>query len=243
MPTLAQKVAVLFGSQTYASKITNLFGGSIVSYLPLSEPSGSVAYDIGGRGLNGAYSNVTLAQPGIGDGRTAASFDGSTSLIDWYSAGLAAAFSGTLGGAGIWAKVSAAGVWTDATARYLFNLQVDGNNILSVRKHTVNNTLRFTGLGGGVGNVVDAVLSPTAWFHIGLSWNDTANRIDCYVNGVSVGNTASLGTWAGALAATTTAIGSLNTTPGSVWSGLLAHPLLIAGIAPTAAQWAVVANP
>ena len=76
---------------TYTGKIQAL---GPIAYWPLSEASGTTIVDASGNARNGAYTAVTLGQAGIGDGRTSASFDGSTSFGDLYSASLAGAFNG-----------------------------------------------------------------------------------------------------------------------------------------------------
>ncbi len=40
-----------------------------IAYWPLWEASGSVAFDLAGNALHGAYTGVTLGQVGVGDGR------------------------------------------------------------------------------------------------------------------------------------------------------------------------------
>jgi len=52
-----------------------------IAYWPMDEQSGTVAVDQSGNGRNGAYTAVTLGQPGMGDGRTAASFDASSAKV------------------------------------------------------------------------------------------------------------------------------------------------------------------
>ena len=231
MPTQAQKVAVLFG-RSYADKIRSMFGSSIVSYLPLSEGAGSVAADIGGRGLNGAYTAVTLGAAGIGDGRTAASFDGSTSFVNWYSAGLASAFSGAAGSLLGWFKVSAAGVWSDAVARRLASIQVDGNNMAQIRFNAAANTLAYLyNAGAGANNLSitsTALGGRLGWLFAGITWNKAADRFTAYELGAAVAApTTGLGTWTGAPGATTTMLGALNTSASVPWSGLQAHWALL----------------
>lgn len=212
----------------YSNKLLSLFGSSIVSYLPLWEPSGSVAADISGNGYNGAYTAVTLGQTGIGDGRTAAGFDGSTSFANWYSAGLNSNFNGQLFSVGGWVKVSAAGVWTDATARTVCRLRVDASNDLNIARTSTDNIFRVTYVAGGVSKSVSATISPTGWFHWMVTVTLAGDALKFYINGALIGSPQTgLGTWAGALTSTVCTIGAVSTAPGSVWSGTLAHvPLL-----------------
>jgi hypothetical protein len=221
---------VLFG-QTYQRKILNLFGASMIAYWPLWEPSGSIANDISGNARNGSYTGVTLGQPGIGDGHTCPLFDGAADLVNVYSAGLAGAFSGAAGSLMAWGKVSGAGVWTDGVARYLVRFAVDANNYISLEKRTVNNTLRALYSAGGAAKGGSPAFSGLTWFHFAITWDKNAGadgEVLVFLNGAQSGVTqTTLGVWNGALAATTTVIGALNTTPSSVWSGLLAHVLVL----------------
>lgn len=241
--TTAQKVAVGLFSRPYAAKLQNIFGSSIVSYLPLWDASGSVATDIGGRGLNGAYTAVTLGQTGIGDGRTAASFDGSTSFVNWYSAGLASAFNASEGTLMVWGKVSAAGVWSDTTVRYLSFFRVDGNNQVGLNKSATANRLTAVYAAGGTANLINITTSPTAFFHFGITWSKAADQVIVYLNGAQQGATLTgLGTWVGALPSTGVTVGSQQTTPSNVWSGTLAHAVLL-NRAATAAEFAAATVP
>lgn len=219
-------------SGSYSEKLRRLFGSSIVSYLPLWEPAGAtVAADISGRGYNGAPTAVTFGAAGIGDGSTAASFDGSTSFIDWYSAGLASAFNASEGTLMIWAKVSAAGVWTDTTVRVLGLLSSDGvsQNYIRIIKNSINNQLVFTYRAGNVNKAVTkSSVTTTGWMALGLTWSVSADEVKAYFGGVQEGTTQTgLGTWAGALQSTAALIGALSAVPANVWSGPLAHALLL----------------
>jgi len=221
---------VLFG-QTYQRKILNLFGGSLIACWPLWEPSGSVANDIGGNARNGSYTGVTLGQPGIGDGHTAPSFDGAADFVNVYSAGLAGAFSGVAGSLMAWGKVSEAGVWTDGASRYLVRIAADATNYVTLEKRTVNNTLRTLYSAGGTAKGISPVFSGLNWFHLGITWDKNAGadgQVLTFLNGAQSGATqTALGVWAGAPGAATTVVGALNTSASSVWSGWIAHVLLL----------------
>lgn len=71
---------------TYAQRVLAL-GPS--AYWPLWEtPGAPVAEDVTGHGFHAPYFGVALGEPGIGDGRTAARFDGAGSRVEIWSAGL-----------------------------------------------------------------------------------------------------------------------------------------------------------
>lgn len=212
---------------TYSEKVNGIAPANLIGWWKMAEPSGSVSTDSSSQANNGAYTAVTLGQTGIGDGLTAASFDGSTSFNNIYSAALNTDFNGQLFTVAGWAKVSAAGVWTDATARTLLRLRVDANNDLNIARTTTDDTLRAIYVAGGTSKNVSTTLSPTAWFHWAVTVSLAGDVLKFYINGAQVGSTQTgLGTWAGALTSTVCVIGAVSTVPGSVWSGLSAHVLL-----------------
>ena len=216
--------------QPYSNKILRTRPGNLIQYLmvdePLEVPAVAVAIDSSPEENDGAYTAVTLGQPGIGDGRTAGVFDGATSFLNSYSGAFNADFDGqefTIFG---WGKVSSAGVWVDATERRLRRLLVDGNNRITVRKSTVNDQLDFLYAAGGTLKVISSVsLAATLGC---FSWAGTvslvADEMKFYLNGVQVGATLTgLGTWVGALDAAQTIIGAASTIPVQVWLGTIAH--------------------
>src|SRR3990167_4218733 len=77
----------------YYQRVLNVRPDKLVGYWPMWEPSGAVSYDLSGQGNNGAYTAVTLAQRGMGDGRTCPLFNGSNSMNNVYSAGLNSDFN------------------------------------------------------------------------------------------------------------------------------------------------------
>lgn len=205
----------------YTNKVIAL---SPILYYPMAEPSGTTATDESGNARNGTYTAVTLAQTGIGDGRTAGSFDGSTSVCNAYGASFVAAFNkdeGTIAG---WAKVAAAGVWTDAAARQMVRFLADGSNLIIIRKTTTNNQIQLQYVAGGTNKNINTTFSLTTWFHWALTWSKAADQVKAYINGAQVGATLTgLGTWSGALASGNTVFGAGGSAAFEVWSGTLAH--------------------
>lgn len=214
-----------------------------VAYWMLDEKSGTVAYDlVSGRvagAQNGAYTGVTLGQPGIGDGRTGPFYDGTNDYTNAYSAALAAAFNGAEGTVMIWSRVANAGAWTDGNERRHLTLLADGNNYILVRKAVANNTLQWFYNAGAVfkGFTVGGYAT-TDFFQTAITWSATADEVSVYYNGALAAATLNgLGVWAGALNAIFTVIGAADLVPTSSWNGGLAHcavwdrPLPLAEIA------------
>jgi len=223
-------------AQTYTQKVLAL---SPLGYWPLN---GS-ANDASGNGYNGAATAVTYGT-GIGDGGQAGVFDGSTSFVDIYSAGFAGAFNNQELTLAIWCKVSAAGVWADAKARQVFRLRADNSNIAVLARTATANQIQSNYLAGGSTKPINdtSLAASTAWFHLAVTVSKSGDAEKFYINGAQVGSTQTgLGTWAGALASNTTAIGSAtNASSGLAWSGSLAHAVIFTS-ALSAAQVASLA--
>lgn len=207
---------------TYTQKVIAL---SPIAYWPFADASGATATDESGNARNGAYTTVTLGATGIGDGRTAASLNGSTSVINLYSAGLAGAFNGqecTISG---WFKVSAAGDWTDGTRRDSATFFVDGSNFFIIRKALVDNQVEFAYTAGGSSfTAVMNPLSSTAWVHFAATVTKSGNAGKLWINGTQQNTTKAVaGTFAGSLSSTFTVAGATNTSAANPWKGSLAH--------------------
>lgn len=208
------------GIWAYTQKVKAL---SPIAYWPQAEASGTTIVDESGNGRNGTYTAVTLAQPGIGDGRTTASFNGSTSWGNIFSTSLQSAFNNQEGSAGGWLKVSGPGVWTDAVARRMMLLQVDGNNRVILTRSATNNVINASYIAGGTTKNVNVTTNAElTWLHLFITWSKSADQVKVYYNGAQSGATQTgLGVWAGSLLSTATLLGAGSNAPTAVWSGLL----------------------
>jgi hypothetical protein len=208
----------------YTQIVQNTAPANLLAYWIMGEPSGGVALDSSGNGRTGAYTGVTLGAAGIGDGQTSASFDGTTSFNNVFTASLQSAFNSAEGTIAIWAKVSAVGVWSDGVVRRFITLQVDANNRVYIEKVAGANTFGFNYIAGGTAKSRNRATSTVAWFHVALTWSKSADQVIAYFNGVQEGATLiGLGVWVGSIVNTNSNIGANATTPTSVWSGFLAH--------------------
>lgn len=209
-----------------ASDILATQPAALISYLKLDEPSGATAEDSTANNRDGAYVGVDLAQPGIGDGRTAPFFDGTNDYVNWYSAGLNAAFNGAEGTFGIWIKMASAAVWPDGTARRPVTVRVNTSNSVHMQKPAAG-TLNVIYAAGGTTKTIQIDTTTTDWFSVYITWSAAADEMKVYFNGTQYGTTQTgLGIWAGALAATACVIGAQTTTPANVHHGWLAHAAL-----------------
>lgn len=211
-----------FASVPYLQRILSL--GSIALY-PQNEASGTTIVDNSGNGRNGTYSAVTLGAAGIGDGQTAASYNGTTSYGNIYSTSLRNAFDVAAGTLAAWARVANAGVWTDGVNRNVIRIDsATAGNLVFIRKSATANELRVQRSGGAVADFVSTttLAGVTAWFHVAITWSIANDRLRLYVNGSQVGATQTgLGAWAGLPNAMT--IGAANTVPAEPWSGTIAY--------------------
>ncbi len=237
--------ALIHPRDTYTRKVRAL---RPIAYWPLAESSGVTVVDESGNGYNGTYHNVagtltgvTLGATGTGDGRTGVTIDGLTGYANIYSAGLNSAFNSTELTIAAWVKVSGAGVWTDATNRFLLRYFADGNNAARLIKTNVNNQLQWLYTAGGTNSVVtDASQSSTGWVHVAMTVSKSSNQMKAYLNGAQSGATQMVaGVWAGALAGAL--IGAQDITPTLPWSGGLAHAA-IWNVALSAGQVGALAN-
>lgn len=221
-------------AQTYTQKVQTTAAANLIAYFAQAESSGVTIVDESGNSRNGSYHNaasvligVTLGATGIGDGRTGATYDGTTGYGNIYTAGLAGAWSGDEGTFSGWVKMAAAGTWTDATFREFIRILVDGSNLILIDKSSTVNGVRFNRTAGGTAKIVtDTSLGgPTGWFHVGLTWSKSGDAQKCYLAGAQVGATQTgLGSFSGALVNNTTCLGSSSSlVAATVHSGSLAH--------------------
>lgn len=201
-----------------------------IAYWRLAEGSGAVALDYMPAQRHGAHTSVTLGIAGIDKVRRAASYDGSASYTDVFSASLAAAFNGAEGTLVLWGRMSGTGVWTDGTARVLAFLGGGANFVRIIKRAT--NQLGFDYRAGGVTETVsDTVIATGNWFFAAVTWSATNDRVRGFTNYAGstaaflAGQSTALGTW-GATALDTAVLGATSTVPGSVHSGSLMHAAL-----------------
>jgi hypothetical protein len=188
--------------RSYDEKIEQLFGTSLIGYWTQSEPSGTTAIDATGTST-GTYTNVTLAQAGIGDGTTSALYPGTptVSSTNIFSAALAAKFNPGEMTLFTWAKPAAAEFWTDAATEVLLQLVNGGSTKYAQIFHYGNGTI--SAQYHGTARIDATGLSGTGWKHLGMTVSVTADGIKEYVNGVDTVDLTGIGTWTDALATAT----------------------------------------
>jgi hypothetical protein len=210
---------------SYSETVLAIHPDEMLAYWSLGEASGNIAYDLSGNGHHGTYSNVVLGQPSFEDDETAAGFDGATSVLDVWSADLAANFTPGEFTISLWFKIPLE-VWTNAHTGRLFTFQVDAGNRVLLQKNAQSNQLStiYNATGANKTKTVSD-FSPVYWTHWALTVSKTANAMRVYLSGAQNGLAINgLGTWAGMLTNGSTVIGGQSGFgPVSVLSGSLAH--------------------
>lgn len=215
----------------YTNKVKAL---SPIAYWPLADLSGTTATDESGNARNGSYvGSPTLGVTGIGDGRTAATFDGSTQYVNIYSASLNGAFTGQLFTVAGWFKIPN---WADVGQDLGIRLRVDASNDFYFDKFGTNSfRVNYASQGQALKTIAQST-STAAYFHFAATVSKAADQFIAYYNGVQTGATQTgLGAWAGNLLSTGCCIAAGATTPANLFAGTSAH-LAIFPAALSAAQ-------
>ncbi len=223
----ANRLYYRYGS-AYIRKVLALETDDLILFQPMGELSGGIAYDESAEENDGAYTGVTLGQPGFDGITNCPLFDGANDYNNIYSAGFNADFDGQEGTFSIWGRVSALSVWTDSAARAMFTLLVSGDHYLQVSKRPTDNNLLWLYRADSTNKSVSSLgYTEIDWFHIALTWSLGEDEVKAFYNGSQVGSTQSgLGTWAGNLGVTNCCVGAEITTPTSVWDGWLSMPIV-----------------
>jgi len=220
-----------FAANQYYLNVLSALGSAVVGYWPLWEPSGSTAADISGNGRNGAYTNVTLGQTGIGDGKTSAKFVTTpASKMNPYSAGMAAAANLDEGFVSAFIAIDDVSLWADATSYVFAFLTIDFTSGIVMRKSAANTLTVYRRKAAQVASIMLDCPTTARWVHIGFAWSVAQGKNWAYINGVKkIPTTVALNAMAGALAAAGTVFGSGSGATNN-WPGRMAHVVWGAGI-------------
>lgn len=205
----------------YIQRVAQVFGAAFYAHFPLNEPSGTVARDVK-NGYTGTYSTVTLGVTGVGDGNTAARFNGTSSQAVLTSAPLNAAINGELFTLTCWGLVSGAGVWTDATQRELCRFSASGTNYGILRKTATSNQFGyFQGAGGIAKSVTESSVSPLTWQPYSIALSRAGDRLTAWRDGAPIGTVQTgIGAFVGPITAVVAGDNS------GFWSGDIAHYII-----------------
>ena len=166
-----------------AAAAAPIYADKVLSYAPiaywkLDEASGSVAADSSGNGFDGTAYGVTWGESGIGDGETAALFDGINDYVNVFSAGLAAVFSFSAGTWSLWVKKTS---W-DAAVRVFLAAAASTPNRVYMSSNIYDETVgAYVGQGTAVSSKTSG--GSTAWVHVALTWDASAGALVLFVDG------------------------------------------------------------
>ncbi len=216
----------LFSQAGRRSLYARILRSAPLAYWPLNEPGGAACLDHGGRGFHGAYAGgAAPGQAGVGDGLSAAFFDGSGARANVYADALRDAWTPASTSLLCWCRVSGAGVWGDGQYRHAFRLSGGSSDILTHYKRL--GALRGSYTAGGTLRYVSYTTSSTAWFSILLTVDKAGDACKLYINGAYTGAAAAgLGAWKAPPVCDNAVIGAYDASGGQPWSGWLAHVAL-----------------
>lgn len=165
---------------SYADKVIAL---APRAYWRLNESSGTAVADSSGRGKNGTASGVTWGVPGIGDGGTAARFDGVNDYVNVYNTDI---LSGNTGSLLVWFRRPPGG-WTGVTQKTLVSFlgNVVSNQIIIFRNSTQLISRRIAG--GATKEVTAALPNDDEWHAVVLTWDVLGNALKGYLDGTQTG--------------------------------------------------------
>lgn len=211
------------GGVSYTQQI---LATSPLALWPLDEGSGADILDQSGNSYNGTYTGVTWDGTQHPKGTPVPFWDGANDYGDVYSAGFDSAWNQNEGCVLLWLKANDAGVWTDATTRYMFVANSGVSDLFWIHKTTTDSQVWFRRVGNGTSQqIVDTSFSGTDWISVLMSWSVANDEFKAYKNGTQLGTTQT-GLVAASdttLITSQTALGAGNTTPANVWHGYLGY--------------------
>lgn len=232
MRTARRLVTVMGGGQTYEQRVLAL---SPYAYWPLNEAAGATtALDLVGGYNSTALSGVTFGAAGIGDGNTAATFDGDSATgITLPHATLTSVFAKNEGSLVMWLKTDAAAL-TDGVRRYImyfFGSTAGGQMIPA--KETTNNTAFYHRSGSNVSIKEYFTQASSDWICFAQTWSVSGNALKGFVNGAQVGSTqANIQAWTASPVLANVYLGRGGSV-GAAWKGGIAHFALFSRVLTT----------
>ncbi|MBN2303073.1 MAG: LamG domain-containing protein [Anaerolineae bacterium] len=201
----------------YWETVLDVDPATLEAYWRLNETSGTTAADSSGNGRDVTVTGVTWGQTGIGDGCTAAGFDGVNDLIDIYSTGLRDALDAA-GGVTVswWVRVSA----YDGVQRSMTGLKA-GSAANLVAYLAPSGVMTFYWADGVYRIRTYDPGGSTEWIHVAAVLDKTGSTVDFYINGVSL--TSQAASYAGWSSVSNVRVGVNPVVNIQYWLGDMAH--------------------
>lgn len=177
---------------TYRNRLLSIAPASLIGLWPLDEASGTAANDLSAKANHAVYgggAGVTLAVPGIGDGNTAAEFDGNNTYVQICRTAFTTFetdWNGNLYSLVTWGRVDDAERWLDATTyRYLAHIRAADSTYYTVTgKSQTNHQLEWRRRSGGLNVAITHNFNPTGpldWFCMGLTFDQSKPLLTAYL--------------------------------------------------------------
>jgi len=208
---------------SWVKRVLNTESDNLIGFWLQDETSGTTAEDSSGKGNDGTYSNVTLADATLLGRPVPLYVPGDSSYLNFYSVGFNSDFDGEEGTVIVPIRVSGAGVWTDETQRTVFGALADSSNYVRLFKAINDNQFILRYMAGGTNkDIYSSGAGSLNWLWLALTWSASGDQVRGYLNGEQDGSTlSSLGSWSGSLNAGACIIGAQSTTPSYLWDGWL----------------------
>lgn len=210
---------------TYSTKFTETQASGLLAYWRLNELSGTSAGAQPTTGYQGTYNGVTLNSTIAPGGGAAPSFDGVNDYIALQTTYIGDNFNGTSGTMTMWVNPSTLGFnqcfifqgGAASTSRIYLQMSSE-NQIAMVRQ------------AGGVTNVLQSSVGQswdfTTWVHLGLTWDESDNEVQVWIDGTTAYSTGGIGAWT-VSSVSTALVGRLSITSGANdFEGEMAHVAL-----------------
>lgn len=212
-PTKLQLPGLYFPRfRDYSSLVTHTRPGNLLGYWPLDESSGTVVHDLSGNGYHATAAGVLWQQPGIGDGRPSAYFDGATAYVNALNATMAARWNGRSGTVLAWAKVNS---W--AVDGYIATI-TSGAQYAYMHTGPTNGTVTYY---VPAASVVGTNIGPRSdWVCFSQTWDLSTGIGKAYTAGLCFATTALATAWG---TPNKCVFGAYSTVPGFPFLGWLEH--------------------
>lgn len=162
-----------------------------IAYYRLNDLT-ATAVDLSAYKRNGVYHATNLATmlgqiAGPYNGYLAPTFSvANNAYVEIFSAALAAAFSGAVGGAIVAVKMDNT-AWTDGLRHMWLSVQKDANNKIIMEKQAASHAITMTRIAGGT-TVAASILNmaETGWMIWGLRWSEALGKMRTYYQGAPI---------------------------------------------------------
>jgi len=208
----------------YREKVLGTQPTNLIAYWPLNETSGSVASNCQGiAARNGTYKNVTLGEPGIGDGWTCPYF--TNACVNIYSASLNSSYNPIEGTVMAWVKVTPA-AWTDGANRTAVCLDTSSDLVqVDIGKYSGTDRFKwfYRQIPGNYSRIYKTT-SETNWVCVAATWSYSSGEWIGYWDGSEDATRSGVTNTVGNLVANNTAIGAYRSSDCAIpWHGWIAH--------------------